>query len=193
MSRRRLLHPPLPAPARCHWLWRSRADGPRGDRSRLCRSARRYRRPARPARCRCSRPARRASSSSTWTAGRRRSTRSTPSRGSTAENGQPFKMAIEPTQFNNVGNTLGSPVEVPAVRRERPAGQRPVPARRDSAPTTWRRPLDDVASSPSTPTPTTSCTPATACRAGPAWGRGSATAWAASARTCRASSSSTAG
>ena len=30
------------------------------------------------------------------------------------EHGQPFKMKIEPTQFNNVGNTLGSPVEVPA-------------------------------------------------------------------------------
>ncbi len=25
------------------------------------------------------------------------------------ENGQPFKMKIEPTQFNNIGNTLGSP------------------------------------------------------------------------------------
>jgi hypothetical protein len=27
----------------------------------------------------------------------------------TAENGQPFKMPIQPTQFDNVGNTLGSP------------------------------------------------------------------------------------
>lgn len=27
----------------------------------------------------------------------------------TKENGQPFKMKIEPTQFNNIGNTLGSP------------------------------------------------------------------------------------
>jgi hypothetical protein len=26
-----------------------------------------------------------------------------------AENGQPFKMAIQPTQFDNIGNTLGSP------------------------------------------------------------------------------------
>jgi len=29
----------------------------------------------------------------------------------TAENGQPFKMKMEPTQFNNNGNTLGSPWE----------------------------------------------------------------------------------
>ena len=30
----------------------------------------------------------------------------------TKENGQPFTMKIEPTQFNNNGATLGSPVEV---------------------------------------------------------------------------------
>ena len=29
------------------------------------------------------------------------------------EHGQPFEMKIEPTQFNNNGNTFGSPVEVP--------------------------------------------------------------------------------
>ena len=53
------------------------------------------------------------------------------------EHGQPIAMKVEPTQFNNVGNTLASPVEVPAVRRERHSGQRPVPARRRRASTTW--------------------------------------------------------
>ena len=33
------------------------------------------------------------------------------------ENGQPFKMKMEPTQFNNNGNTLGSPVEISPVRQ----------------------------------------------------------------------------
>ncbi len=54
------------------------------------------------------------------------------------EHGQPFKMKMEPTQFNNNGNTLGSPVEVPPVRPKRHAGQRPVSARRPAASTIWR-------------------------------------------------------
>ena len=109
------------------------------------------------------------------------------------EHGKPITAKVEPTQFNNVGNTCCSrPWKFQQVRPERPAGQRPVPARRPAAPTTWRHPLDGRRTSPSTPTPTTSCTPATASRAGRAWARGSPTAWAASAATCPASSCSAA-
>ncbi len=50
------------------------------------------------------------------------------------------------------------PVEVQAVRPERAARQRPVPARRRSAPTTWPSSARWCRTSPSTRTPTTSCT-----------------------------------
>ena len=47
----------------------------------------------------------------------------------TAEHGQPFEMKMEPTQFNNNGNTLGSPVEVPAATAQcGAAGQRSLSA-----------------------------------------------------------------
>ena len=88
------------------------------------------------------------------------------------EHGQPIKVKTQPTQFNNVGNVLKSPLEVPPVRRERHPGQRPVPARRPSASTTWRSSGRWSRTSPSTPPPTTSCTPAAASRAGRATGRG---------------------
>ena len=54
------------------------------------------------------------------------------------EHGQPIKMKVQPTQFDNVGKVLQVALEVPAVRPERHSGQRPVPARRRSASTTWR-------------------------------------------------------
>ncbi|MCA9054329.1 MAG: DUF1501 domain-containing protein, partial [Planctomycetaceae bacterium] len=38
-----------------------------------------------------------------------------------AENGRPFKMEVQPTQFDNVGNTLGSPWEF------RPGGESGLP------------------------------------------------------------------
>ena len=108
------------------------------------------------------------------------------------EHGQPIQAKVEPTQFNNVGTVLQVAVEVPPVRPERPAGQRPVPARRPPASTTWRRPLDGVELlrahqrqllPPLRPRP-----------AGPAehGGVGRPTAWAASAATCPASSCSAA-
>ena len=62
----------------------------------------------------------------------------------TTENGQPFKMKMEPTQFNNNGNTLGSPLEVRPARPERHAGQRSVSARRPARRRSGHRPLDDV-------------------------------------------------
>ena len=86
------------------------------------------------------------------------------------EHGKPIEVKTQPTQFNNVGNVLKSPVEVPPVRPERHPGQRPVPARRRLRRRPGGRPLDGRRTSPSTPTPTTSCTPATACRAGPSMG-----------------------
>ena len=55
----------------------------------------------------------------------------------TREHGQPFKMKAEPTQFNNNGNTLGSPWEFRQYGQSGTARQRPVPARRRAAPTTW--------------------------------------------------------
>ena len=64
------------------------------------------------------------------------------------------------------------PLEVPAVRRERHPGQRPVSRTSAGASTTWRSSARWSRTSPSTPTPTTSCTPAAACRAGRAWGLG---------------------
>ena len=109
------------------------------------------------------------------------------------EHGQPIKVKTQPTQFNNVGNVLQVPLEVPPVRRERHPGQRPVPARRPRASTTWRSSGRWSRTSPSTPAPTTSCTPAAASRAGPSHG-----AWVdlrpgqRVPATCPASSSSTA-
>ena len=90
------------------------------------------------------------------------------------EHGQPIKVKIEPTQFNNVGNVLEVAVEVPASTAR--AASRSATCSRTS-----RSCVDDLAvdpldgrrSSPSTPAPTTSCTPARACRAGRAWARGS--------------------
>ena len=55
----------------------------------------------------------------------------------TKEHGQPFKMKMEPTQFNNNGNTLGSPWKFKHYGQSRPPGHRPVPAHRRRAPTTW--------------------------------------------------------
>ena len=58
------------------------------------------------------------------------------------EHGQRIKTRVEPTQFNNVGTVLKSPVEVPQLRQERHPGQRPVPARGDLRRRPGRRPLD---------------------------------------------------
>ncbi len=115
-----------------------------------------------------------ASSSSTWTAGRRRSIRSTPSRGSTKEHGQPFTMKVEPTQFNNVGNTLGQPLEVPAVRRR--AGCRSAICFRTSRKCVDELavdPLDDVELLRAHQRQLLPAHRARACRAGRAWARGS--------------------
>ena len=62
------------------------------------------------------------------------------------------------------------PLEVPPVRRERHPGQRPVPARRRSASTTWRSSARWSRTSPSTPTPTTSCTPGSGLQGRPSQG-----------------------
>ena len=53
-------------------------------------------------------------------------------------------MKAQPTQFNNVGNVLEVPVEVPPVRPERHPGQRPVPARRPVRRRPGDRPLDGL-------------------------------------------------
>ncbi len=55
-----------------------------------------------------------------------------------AEHGQPFAMKIEPTQFNNNGNTLGLPVEVPAVRRRAACRSATCSRTSPGMPTTWR-------------------------------------------------------
>ncbi len=41
----------------------------------------------------------------------------------TKENGQPFKMKMEPTQFDNNGNTLGSPWKFQQHGEERAVGE----------------------------------------------------------------------
>ncbi len=46
------------------------------------------------------------------------------------EHGQPIKTKVEPTQFNNVGNSAQVSLEVPELRQERHSRQRPVSARR---------------------------------------------------------------
>ena len=114
----------------------------------------------------------RASSSSTWTAARRRSTRSTPSRCSTSEHGQPVQGQDRADAVQQRRQRAGVALEVPPVRPERHAGQRPVPARRPSASTTWRRPLDVVELLRAHQR---QLLPAhrRGCRAGRAWGRGS--------------------
>ena len=90
-----------------------------------------------PPRSRTSPPKPRMSSSCSWTAGRRRSTPSTPSRaGEVARQAVPDEGRADAVQQRR--QHARQPVEVQAVRPERPAGQRPVPARRRRASTTWR-------------------------------------------------------
>ena len=90
------------------------------------------------------------------------------------QHGQPFADEESSRRSSTTTATRSAvAVEVPAARRERHSGQRPVSARRRARRRPGGRPLDDRASSPSTPTPTISCTPASACRAGRAWARGS--------------------
>ena len=108
------------------------------------------------------------------------------------EHGQPIKVKTHPTQFNNVGNVLALPLEVPPLRRERHPGQRPVSARRPVRRRPGDRPLDGLELLRAHQRQLLHAHRQRACRAGRAMGPGSPTAWGASARTCPASSSSTA-
>jgi hypothetical protein len=106
--------------------------------------------------------------------------------------GKPFPSKVEPTQFNNVGNTLASPW---AFKKY---GQSGLPVS-DLFPHVGAC-ADDlavirsmVANFPSTRTPTTSGTAGTGSRGGRASARGSPTGWAARAASCPGSWCSAAG
>ena len=86
------------------------------------------------------------------------------------EHGQPIKVKTHPTQFNNVGNVLKLPLEVPATTAR--AASRSATCFRTSAAasTTWRSSGRWSRTSPSTPAPTTSCTPAAGLQGRPSHG-----------------------
>ncbi len=110
----------------------------------------------------------------------------------TKENGKPFPAEIEATQFNNVGKTLASPWKFKQY------GQSGIPVS-DLFPHVAQC-VDDlcvVRSMTSKFSEHTNAnyflhTGSADCRAGPAWAPGPPMDWEASARICRASSSSTA-
>ena len=108
----------------------------------------------------------------------------------TREHGEPIKMQHPPTQFiphDSPPKVLASPWK---FDQHGEAASRSAICSRTSptASMTWPSSARWSPTSPSTPTPTTSCTPARTSRASPASARGSPTAWAASARTCPATS-----
>ncbi len=100
--------------------------------------------------------------------------------------GKPFPTKVEPTQFNNVGNTLASPWKFKQVRRVRAAGQRPVPARRQVRRRPRGHPVDGRELLRAHQRELLPAHRQRASRAGRAWARGSPTASAASAATCPA-------
>ena len=77
---------------------------------------------------------------------------------------------VEPTQFNNVGRVMASPWKFQQHGQSGALGQRPVPARRRAASTTWPSSGRWCRSSPSTPAPTISCTPARGVQGRPSMG-----------------------
>ncbi len=83
--------------------------------------------------------------SSTWTAGRRRSTRSIPKPRLDREHGQPFKMKVQPTQFDNVGTTLKSPWKFRKRGASGIPSERSLAAHRPLCRRVVRRAVDDVA------------------------------------------------
>ena len=89
------------------------------------------------------------------------------------EHGQPIKVQVAADPVQQRRQRARVALEIPAVRPERHAGQRPVPARGRVRRRPGDHPLDDRRTSPSTPTPIISCTPAAASRAGRAWAPGS--------------------
>ena len=101
------------------------------------------------------------------------------------EHGQPIKVKTQPTQFNNVGNVLKSPWKFRQYGAERHPGQRPVPARRRPASTTWRSSARWSSNFSEHTNANYFLHTGTGSRAGRAWARGSPTGWAARARTCR--------
>ena len=108
------------------------------------------------------------------------------------KHGQPIKVQVEPTQFNNVGNVLNRPWKFQQHGESGHPGQRPVPARRQVRRRPGDHPLDGLQLLRAHQRQLLPAHRHRRSRAGPAWARGSATGWAASARTCPASSSSTA-
>ena len=103
----------------------------------------------------------------------------------TPEHGQPFKMKMEPTQFNNNGNTLGCPWKFKQYGQSGMPVSDLFPHVGDVRRRPRRRPVDDAATSPST-RPANYFLHTGSGHAGPAehGGVGRATAWAASARIC---------
>ena len=61
------------------------------------------------------------------------------------EHGQPFKMKVQPTQFDNVGTTLKSPWKFRQAGSQRHRRERPVAAHRRLCRRVVRRAVDDVA------------------------------------------------
>ena len=145
-------------------------------------------------RSRTSRPRRRRSSSCTWTAGRRRSTPSTPSRCWTKYHGKPFTDRRSSRRSSTTSaTTLAVAVEVPPVRPERACRSatcsRTSPSCVDDLCVIRSMVVELLRAHQRQLLPAHRQRP---CRAGRAWAPGSPTAWAASATTCPASSSSTA-
>ena len=106
----------------------------------------------------------------------------------TKENGNPFKMKIQPTQFDNVGSTLGSPWKFENC------GESGLPIS-DLFPQ-LRSCADELCVIRSMTSEFSEHTNANyflhtghGCRDGRAWGRGSPTDWGVRTRTCRGSSS----
>lgn len=116
-------------------------------------------------------PKRPTSSSCTWTAGRRRSTRSTTSRHWKSTTARvPTRSSARSSRLNS-RTSAGClvPLEVQAVRPSRTLGQRLVSARRSGRRRTGGREIDDYLPFRSTRTRITFCTPGRACKVGPAW------------------------
>ena len=84
---------------------------------------------------------------------------------------------------------LGTPVQVPPARRERPVDQRPACPTSARSSTTSRSSGRCTPTSSTTPRPSCSSSPARRATAAPRWARGSPTGWAPRTRTCPASSS----
>ena len=108
------------------------------------------------------------------------------------EHGQPFKMKIEATQFNNNGSTLKSPWKFSAIWRKRHSGERFVSARGRMRRRSGRHSLDDLGVFGAQQRQLLLAYRARL--AGPAQHGvpGSATAWETTVRTCPTSSCSTA-